>query len=119
MCGVDCDRCGLDEDGGTVVAADENVRVGAVAEGFYDVRGGEEVALAVDEEAIAEETVTVAVGGGGFVELIDDGADGGGERSVVSRGLGSSRGYEGDAEAGKQDHKFGSVSWGAVGHWAG
>jgi len=54
--------------------AEKNVGLAAVklAE---DVRGGEDVAVAVDEETVAEEEVVNSVVGSGLVDGVDDGAD--------------------------------------------
>jgi hypothetical protein len=41
------------------------------------VRVGEQIALLVDEEGVAKENVMIAARRGGFVEAVDDGADGG------------------------------------------
>jgi len=74
----------LHEAGRAVGAVDEDERLAAVAEGFKDVGGGEQVALIVDEECVAEEGVVVAVGGGGLVELVDEGSDGGNGSGIGS-----------------------------------
>lgn len=83
------DDGGLEEDGGAVVATHEDVGLAAVAKGFEDVGGSEQVALIVDEEAVAEKAVMVAAGSGGLVQLIDDGANGRRESGVVGWLLGS------------------------------
>src|SRR5437879_4504872 len=76
---------GLKEVRRSVGAANKDVGLAAVAEVIEDVGGREEIALFVNEEGVAEETVVVAAGGGGLVELIDDRAHRGGGRGVVSR----------------------------------
>ena len=49
----------------------------AVAESAENVGVGEQVALLIDEESVAEERVVIAARGWGFVEAVDDGADAG------------------------------------------
>jgi len=75
--GISGDYGDLHEARRAVGAINEDVRLAAVAEGFKDVGCGKQVALIVDEECVAEEGVVVAVGGGGLVELVDEGSDGG------------------------------------------
>src|ERR1700683_5738230 len=54
--------------------AEEDMRLAAVklAE---DMRGGEQVAVSVDEETVAIEKVVNAVVGSGLIDRVDDGAD--------------------------------------------
>lgn len=40
-----------------------------------NVGGGDEVAIAVDEETVAEEKIVIAAIGGGLIDWINDGAD--------------------------------------------
>jgi len=82
---VDRDDGSLHETRGAVGPADKNVGLAAVAEGLNDVGGGEEVALFVDEEAVAKETVVIAARGWRLVKLINDRADGGRRNGIVSR----------------------------------
>jgi len=103
MLGVYGDDRSLEQNRRAISAADQDVGLAAVTEVFEDMGGGEEIALIVDEEAVAEETVVVAAGRRRLIELIDDGADRRGERSVVSRRLGCGCDYEGSEEAGEQD----------------
>jgi len=74
-------------------AADENVGLATVPKRFKNMRGSKEVALIVNEEAVAKEAVVIATGGCGLVKLINDRADSGGERVVVDgvHGRGSYR----------------------------
>jgi len=65
-----------------IAAGDQNVRLAAVAEGFQNVCGGEEVALFVDEEGVAKKTVVIAASGWRLIELIDNREDSGGETIV-------------------------------------
>ena len=53
----------LEQAGRAVGAVDEDEGLAAVAEGFKDVGGGEQVAPVVDKESVAEERVVVATGG--------------------------------------------------------
>ena len=55
----------------------------AAADAAEDMGGGDEIALVIDEEAVAVEEITIAAVGGGLVHGIDDGADGGGKSSVA------------------------------------
>ena len=71
------DDGGLEKAGRGVGATDDEVGLAAVAEGLENVSVGKQVALLVDEEGVAEEGVVVAAWGGGFVEAVDDRADGG------------------------------------------
>jgi hypothetical protein len=48
----------------------------SVLELGQDVRGGQEVAVAINEEGVAVEDVVIAASAGGVVKLIDNGADG-------------------------------------------
>ena len=65
-------------------AIDEDVRLAAaIAKRAQDVRGGEQVALIVDEEGVAEKDVLVAPGRRRLIDGIDDGANGGGKRGIV------------------------------------
>ena len=61
---------------------DEDVRLAKITEGLQNVSGGDEIALRVDEESVAEECVTEAFAAGSFVARIDDGADSGLERGI-------------------------------------
>lgn len=71
--GGDEARTGLIGVGGVIWNAEEDGRLGAV-ELAEDVSGGEEVAIAIDEEGVAVEEVVVAARAGDVVHLIDDGA---------------------------------------------
>ena len=75
-------------------AADDDVRLAAVAKGFQDVGDRQKVTLFVNKEGVAKETVVVTARRRGLVELINDGADGGGERGVVSKILGRGPGRQ-------------------------
>ncbi len=81
------DDGGLKEAGRGVGTADNEVGLAAVVEGFEDVSVGEQVALLVDEEGVAEEGIVVAAWGSGFVEAVDDGADGGVGGCAVNRAV--------------------------------
>jgi hypothetical protein len=83
----------------TIGAADQDVGLAAVAKGFQDVGDGQKVALFVNEEGVAKETVMVSARRRGLVELINDGADSGGERGVVSKILGRGTGRQAAEEA--------------------
>ena len=71
------DDGGLEKAGRGVGSADDEVGLAAVAEGLENVSVGEQVALLVDEKGVAEEGVVVTARGGGFVEAVNDRADGG------------------------------------------
>ena len=75
--GVGGDYGDLQEAGRAIGAVHEDKGLAAVAEGFKDVGGGEQVALLVDKKGVTEEDVVVAMGGGGLIETVHDGADGG------------------------------------------
>jgi len=117
MLGVCGDDRGLEQNRRAISAADQDVGLAAVTEVFEDMGDGEEIALIVDEEAVAEETVVVAAGRRRLIELIDDGADRRGERSVVSRLLGCGCDYEGSEEAGEQDRQAGRTIFGGLKHF--
>lgn len=72
----------------SVQAVHEDVGLAAVAKRFEDVRDGEEIALIVDEEGVAEEGVVEAAGAGSLVVGINDRA----ERGVEGNFGGSVRG---------------------------
>lgn len=61
----------------SVRTTEQDAGLAAIAEFAEDVGGGEQVAVAIDEEGVAVKDVMVAVASGGIVELVDDGADGG------------------------------------------
>jgi len=63
------------------------------------VGDGQKVTLFVNEEGVAKETVVVTARGWGLVELINDGADSGGERGVVSKVIGRGTGRQAAEEA--------------------
>jgi len=73
-------------------AVDEDIGLAAVAKGFEHVGDRQNVALFVDEEAIAKKTVALATLCWRWIQLINDGADRGGERGVLAGLLGSRRG---------------------------
>jgi len=75
-------------------AADQDVGLAAVAKGFQDMGDRQKITLFVNEEGVAKETVVVTARRRGLVELINDGADGGGERGVVSKILGRGPGRQ-------------------------
>ena len=102
MLGVCGDDRGLEQNRRAISAADQDVGLAAVTEVIEDVGSGEEIALVVDEESVTEEAVVVAAGRRRLIELIDDGADRRGERSVVSRVPGCAYDCEGGEEAGEQ-----------------
>ena len=79
------DDGGLEKTGRGVGSADDEVGLAAVAEGVEDVSVGEQVALLVDEKGVAEKGVVIAARGRGFVEAVDDRADGGVEGYVGRR----------------------------------
>src|SRR5229473_4223727 len=62
----------------------------------------EQIALFVNEEAVAEETVAVPARGWGLVQLINDGADSGGERCVAGRLIGGRAERQATHAAGKE-----------------
>lgn len=99
MGGVGGDDGGLQEARRSIGTANDEVRLAAVAEGVEDVGVGEEVALLVDEEGVAEESVMIAARGRGFVEAVDDRADsgvgGGAGRNMVSGLSGEGAGERG------------------------
>lgn len=99
-------------------AADENVGLAAVAKGFQDVGDRQKVTLFVNEEGVAKETVVVTARGWGLVELINDGADGGGERGVVSKILGRGAGRQAAEEADNNSCKAGSGTPIIRAHWS-
>jgi hypothetical protein len=98
--------------------ADEDVGLAAVAKSFQDVGGRQKVALLVNEEGVAKETVVVTARGWGLVELINDGADGGGRRGVVSKILGRGAGRQAAEEADKNSCKAGSGTPIILAHWS-
>jgi hypothetical protein len=67
----------LEQAGWGVGSTDDDVGLASVMERFENVSVGEQVALLVDEEGVAEEGVVVAARGGGFVEAVDNRADSG------------------------------------------
>jgi hypothetical protein len=71
------DNGGLQQAGRGIGAANDQVRLATVAKSIEDVGVGEQIALLVDEEGVAEEDVMIAARRGRFVEAVDDGADGG------------------------------------------
>jgi len=79
---VNCDDVGFESLRRSVGTVDENVGLAEIAEGFEDVGRGDEIALRIDEEGVAEKSVANAFGAGSFVVGIDDGADGGAESGV-------------------------------------
>ena len=91
-------------------AADKDVGLAAVAKGFQDVGGRQKVPLFVNEEGVAKETVVVTARGWGLVELINDGADSGGERGVVSKVPGRGPNREAAEETDKKCCKPGSAA---------
>jgi len=93
----------------TVRPADENVGLAAIAEIPHDVRDRKEVALFVNEEAIAKETVVVATRGWRSVKLINDGANSGGERGIVGRVLGNRLYCDAAEEAEKRGYQPGNA----------
>jgi DNA-binding transcriptional regulator GbsR (MarR family) len=84
-----------DQAGWAVRAADKDVRLASIPEGFKNVGSGEQVALLVDKEGVTEEDVVVAVGGRGFVKAINNRADGGDGIGFGRRGCGK-QGQGGD-----------------------
>jgi hypothetical protein len=82
-------------------AADQDVGLAAVAKGFHDVGDRQKVTLFVNKEGVAKETVVVTARRRGLVELINDGAHGGGEIGVVSKILGRGTGRQAAEEADK------------------
>ncbi len=88
-----------------VGAADENVGLAAVAKSLQDVRDREEVALIVNEEAVAKEAVVVPARGWRSIQLINHGTDGGGESRVVGRVLGNRADRQAAEETDKQGYQ--------------
>src|SRR5467141_1969893 len=99
-------------------AADQDVGLAAVAKGFQDVGDRQKVTLFVNEEGVTKETVVVTARGWGLVELINDGADGGGERGVVSKILGRGTGRQAAEETDKNSCKAGSGTPISLAHWS-
>ena len=99
-------------------AADENVGLASVAEGFQDMGDRQKVTLLVNEEGVAKKTVVVTVRGWGLVELINDGADGGGERGVVRKVIGRGTGRQAAEETDKKGYKPGSSTRFVLEHWS-
>jgi hypothetical protein len=99
--GVRGDDGSLHEKWRTIRTANENVGLAAVAETFQDVSGGEEVALLVDEETVAKETVVVAARRWRLIKLINEGADGGKKSGIASLAL-RRRAHGEDAEDGDE-----------------
>jgi hypothetical protein len=99
--GVHGDDGGWEKDRGAIGAADEDVGLATVAKSLQDMGRRKEIPLLVDEETVAKEAVVVATRGGGLVQLIDDGADGGGEMVVVGKGLRHGTNAEAADETGK------------------
>ena len=83
----------------TIGAADQDVGLAAIAKSFEDVGDCQKVTLFVNEEGVAKETVVVTARGWGLVELINDGADSGDERGVVSKVIGRGTGRQAAEEA--------------------
>ena len=77
MGGVGGNDGGRQETWRGIGSANNQVGMAAIAEGVEDMGVGEEITVLVDEEGVAEEGVVIAARGGGFVEAIDDRADGG------------------------------------------
>ncbi len=88
---------GLKEAGRGVGSADDERGLAAIAERFEDVGVGEQVALLVDEKGVAEEGVVVAARGGGLVEAVDYGADGGVGGCAVNRAVCSKHAKSGES----------------------
>ncbi len=88
-----------------IEAADQNIWLAAVPKRFKNMRGSKEVALIVNEEAVAKEAVAVTTRGCGLVKLINDRANSGGERVVVDgvHGRGSDR--QAAKETGEKSHQ--------------
>ena len=82
---VNRDDHGLEKLRGGVGAVHEDGRLAAVAECLENMGGGDEVAVLVDEESVAEESVPITVSGGVTVQRIDDRAEGGGGSGLLSR----------------------------------
>ena len=68
----------------------------------------QKITLFVNEEGVAKETVMVTARGWGLVELINDGADSGGERGVVSKVIGRGTGRQAAEETDKKGCRPGS-----------
>src|SRR4030088_1333192 len=67
----------------TVGTAHKDIGLAAVAKGLQHMGDRQNVALFVNEEAVAKEAVAVATRGWGLIQLINDGADRGGGRGVL------------------------------------
>jgi hypothetical protein len=92
----------------TIRAGDEDVGLAAVAKSLQHMGHRQNVPLFVNEEAIAKEAVAVTSGGWGLIQLINDRADRGRERGVISAPLGSDRGPKAAAKASKKGDEPGS-----------
>ena len=99
-------------------AADQDVGLAAAAKGFQDMGDRQKVTLFVNKEGVTKETVVVTARGWGLVELINDGADGGGERGVVSKILGRGTGRQAAEETDKNSCKAGSGTPISLAHWS-
>ncbi len=79
---------GWEDAGRGVGLTQDEVGLAAVTEGLENMGVGEQVALLVDEEGVAEEGVVIAALGRGFIEAVDDRADRCVGRQVCRRTVG-------------------------------
>jgi hypothetical protein len=91
-------------------ATDEDVGLAAVAKDFQDVGVRQKVTLFVNEEGVAKETVVVTARGWRLIKLIGNGADGGGERGVVSKVPGRGPNRQAAEETDKKRYKLRSAT---------
>ena len=78
----------------------------------------QKITLFVNEEGVAKETVMVTARGWGLVELINDGADSGGERGVVSKVIGRGTGRQAAEKTDKKGCRPGSGTRFVLAHWS-
>jgi hypothetical protein len=100
--GVHGDDGSLNQLRRAIGAAHKDVGLAAVVKGFQDVGDRQQIPLFVNEEPVAKEAVVVATRGWRSVELINDGADGGGERRILREVLGCGPDHQAGAETGEQ-----------------
>lgn len=107
---VHSDDCRLKKARRAIGATDEDVGLAAVAKDFQDVGVRQKVTLFVNEEGVAKETVVVTARGWRLIKLIGNGADGGGERGVVSKVPGRGPNRQAAEETDKKRYKPGSAT---------
>jgi len=76
---IDSDDFGLQQARRRRGQANENAGLAAIVKFRKDMRGGEEIAVAIDEESVAVKNVVITAVAGRVIELINDRADRSGE----------------------------------------